>query len=227
MQRFDETEVIARHARAVFTDPADLAEMGWILAMTLHHTGRYVDSLSVVDESLALPELPEVWRARLRGLRAQALPMVGWREEGKAEALRALVEGERLGDRVATATALQMLYLLADHETGVRYLDRALDVVGEHPESIDTRIALLTNHAYSLEQLGRSEPAEASMRTAVILAEQVGTWRLPRVLVHLAEQHIDAGRWDDAWAELHPMTGEHGQFERLLRTGGLAFLAPP
>jgi DNA-binding CsgD family transcriptional regulator len=118
-----------------------------------------------------------------------------------------------------------MLYMFADHETGVAHIDRALDTVGDRVEFIDLRILLLTNRAYSLEQLGRLELADTSMREALILAERTGTWRLPTVRAQLATQHIEIGRWDDAWAELHPMTGELGLIERRLRTGGLAFIA--
>jgi len=225
MQRLHEAEAVARHARAVFTDPAALAEMGWILALVLNNQGRYADGLSVLDESLALADVPPLWQVRLRVLRARALPVVGWREEGRAEALRALVEGEHLGDRITVAWALQILYLLADHETGLDYVDRALQVVDDHPETVDTRIVLLTNRAYNLEQLGRAEQAEESMREALIMAERAGTWRLPTVRVQMAFQYIDRGRWDDAWAELEPMTGDLGVLERLMRYGGLAFIA--
>lgn len=225
MQRLDEAETAARHARAVFTDPVAIAEMAWILALVLTNQGRYADALSIVDESLAMSGLPPLWQVRLRVQRARALPAVGWREEGKAEALRALIDGERLGDRLSVAWALQILYLLADHETGLDHVERALQVIGEHPETIDTRIVLLTNQAYNLEQLGRGEAAEAAMREALILAEQVGTWRLPTVRGQMAFQHLDAGRWDDARAELESMTGELNVFDRLIRLGGLAYLA--
>jgi DNA-binding CsgD family transcriptional regulator/tetratricopeptide (TPR) repeat protein len=225
MQRLDEAETVARHARSVFTDPSALAEMAWILTLVLINQGRYADSLSIVDELLPTPGLPPLWQVRLRLQRARALPAVGWREEGKAEALRSLVDGERLGDRLTVALALQILYLLADHETGLDYVERALQVIGDHPETNDTRIVLLTNQAYNLEQLGRAESAEAAMREALILAEQVGTWRLPTVRGQLAFQHLDAGRWDDARAELESMTGDLNIYDGLMRLGGLAYLA--
>jgi len=225
IRRVAEAEAVARHARAVLTDPAALADMGWVLSMIMISDGRYAAALSTVDELLDRPDLPPVWQARMRVLRSRALPLVGWRDEGRAEALRALADGERLGDRLTTAYALQMLYMFADHETGVGHVDRALDTVGDRPEFVDLRIVLLTNRAYNLEQLGQLEAAEASVRQALILAEQVGTWRLPTIRANMACQHIFVGRWDDAWAELHPMTGEVGIFERLTRAGGLALIA--
>jgi DNA-binding CsgD family transcriptional regulator len=45
------------------------------------------------------------------------------------------------------------------------------------------------------------------------------------VRVQTATQLIDVGQWDDAWAELEPMSGDQGLVERLVRCGGLAFIA--
>jgi len=225
MRRLEEAERIARHARAVTSDPAWAGEIAWILAAVLFIGGRYAESLAVVDEALALHGVPALWRARLRVSRARALPLVGWRDDGRAEALRALVEGEQLGDRVTIGYALQIGYMFADHETGLRFIDRALEVIGDLPETVDLRISMLTNRAYNLEALGRTEQADAAVREALMLAERVGTWRLPVVRVQTASQQIDVGQWDDAWAELAPMTGEMGVVEQLIRCGGLAFIA--
>ena len=225
IRRLEEAERVARHARAVSGDAAWAGEMAWILAAILFFGGRYAESLAAVDEALALDGVPALWRARLRVSRARALPLVGWRDDGRAEALQAVVEGEQLGDRITVGYALQMLYMFADHEHGVTYADRALDVIGDLPEAADLRISLLTNRAYNLEALGRTQPAEAAMREALMLAERAGAWRLPQVRVQTACQQIDVGEWDDAWAELEPMTGEMGVVERLIRCGGLAFIA--
>jgi DNA-binding CsgD family transcriptional regulator len=58
-----------------------------------------------------------------------------------------------------------------------------------------------------------------------MLAESTGAWRMPVVQTQMAAQQIDTGQWDDAWAELEPMTGDLGVIERLIRIGGLAFIA--
>ena len=225
MRRLEEAEGAARHARAVSGEPAWTGEMAWILAAILFTGGRYAESLSVVDEALALDGVPAQWRARLRVSRARALPLVGWREDGRAEALRALVEGEQLGDRITIGYALQVAYMFADHEHGLTFADRALEVIGDLPEASDLRISLLTNRAYNLEALGRTQEAEAAMREALMRAESAGAWRLPVVRAQTASQQIDVGQWDDAWAELEPMTGDMGLVERLIRCGGLAFVA--
>jgi DNA-binding CsgD family transcriptional regulator/tetratricopeptide (TPR) repeat protein len=225
MRRLEEAEAVARHARAATGDPACFGEMSWILASILYTGGRYAESLGAVDEALALDGVPKLWQARLRVSRSRALPLVGWRDDGRAEAERALALGEEIGDRVSIGYALQMLYMTADHEAGLALVDRALEVSGDLPETIDLRIALLTNRAYNLEALGRVEPAEAAMRQALVLAERSGSWRLAMVRVFSAGQQIDTGQWDDARAELESVTGELGLLERLVRCGGLAFLA--
>jgi len=225
LKRLDEAEAVARHACAVSSDPARTAEMAWLLGAILFTAGRYADALSVLDESVARPGVPPFWRARLLAWRAKALPYAGRRAEGEAEARRALAEGERLADRVTIGHALHTLYLVADHETGVAHAGRALEVIGDLAETIDLRIALLANRAYNLEALGRSEPAEAAMREALLLAERLGSARFPEIRVRMAGRCIELGRWDDAWAELEPLTGNVGLFERLVRLGGMAFIA--
>ena len=225
LSRLDEAEAVARHAQAAAADPDHAAELAWVLGSILFRTGRTLAALAVLDDHLGRPWTSRFWQARLRALRAKALPLAGRRAEGGAEALRALAEGERLPDRLTIGHALQALYLLSDHATGVAHLDRALAVLGDLPEARDLRIAVLTNHAYSLHALGRPGPAQESMREALELAEHGGTGRLPTVRVQTAAQDIETGRWDDAWAGLGPLTGGLGLFEGLLRYGGLAFVA--
>jgi DNA-binding CsgD family transcriptional regulator len=225
LTRLEEAEAVARQALASATDPARAAETAWTLGSILVRAGRFADTLPIVDDALARPGLPEIWRIRLRAWRGKALPGAGWRDEGEAEIRWALAEGERVGDPVTIGFALHELYLLSDYETGIGYVERALAVVGDIPELTDLRITLLTNLAYSLESLGKVEPAEAAMREAMLLAERAVTWRLPLVHVQTARRHIEAGRWADAWAELDPLTSSFGMFEQVLRIGGMALIA--
>jgi DNA-binding CsgD family transcriptional regulator/tetratricopeptide (TPR) repeat protein len=226
LTRLDEAEAVARRALASSTDPARAAEVAWTLGSILVRAGRYADTLPILDDALARPGLPDLWRARLRGWRGKALSAGGQQTaDAEAEIRWSLAEGERLGDPVTIGYALHELYMINDYETGIGYVERALDVLGDIPELTDLRITLLTNLAYSLESLGKVEPAEAAMREAMLLAERSGTWRLPLVHVQTARRHIEAGRWDDAWAELDPLTRNFGLFEQLLRTGGMALIA--
>ncbi|HEU4421428.1 MAG TPA: LuxR C-terminal-related transcriptional regulator, partial [Pilimelia sp.] len=225
LNRLDEAEAVARHAGAVATDPARAAETAWLLASILLAAGRYVDAMPVLDGSLVRADVPALWRARLLAWRAKVLPYAGRREVAEAAARRALADGEALADRVTIGHALHTLHLLAGHQTGIGYADRALEVIGDLAETTDLRIALLTDRAYNLEALGASERAQASMRAALLLAERFGPARFPEVRVRMADWCIEQGRWDDAWAELEPLTGDVGLVERLTRLGGLAFVA--
>src|SRR5256884_2844388 len=121
-------------------------------------------------------------------------------------------------------SALQTLGLLGQREAGLELSDRALETIGDLPDTVDLRVSMLTNRAYNLEALGRFEPAEAAMREALIVAEQAGSWRLPTVRVQTAGQLIDVGQWDDAWVELESMSGDLGLVERLVTCGGIAFI---
>ncbi len=225
LNRLDEAEAVARQALSCSADPARSAEMVWNLASILYVAGRSADSMPVLDEGLAHPALPPRWQPRLRAARARVLAALGRRDEAEAEAAGAAADGQRLGDPLAAGHALQVLYLVSNFETGLRHAERALQVIGEAPETVPLRIMLLTNRGFGLEQLGDDEGAETSMREALILAEQVGTWRLPMVRVQVGRQYLETGRWDDAWAELSQDTGKFGLFERLLRLGGMALIA--
>jgi DNA-binding NarL/FixJ family response regulator len=225
LRRFDEAETVARHARAVTNDPTRAAEMAWTLSTILFQDGRHTEALDVIEDSLSRPATSALWRARLRSWRAKSLPYIGRHDEGEAEARWALAEGERLADRITIGHALYARYMLADHDSGIAHVDRALDVVGTLPETTDLRITLLCNRAYNLDALGRAEPADRSLREAMMLAERFAPWRVPEVRAHTANRSIERGRWDDALAELESQSGSAALFEHLMRLGGLAFVA--
>jgi DNA-binding CsgD family transcriptional regulator/tetratricopeptide (TPR) repeat protein len=225
LNRPDEAEAVARQALQLSTDATQAAAMAWSLASILHMSGRYAESMPVVDAALAHLDVPPPWRPRLRAARARALAALGRSDDAGAEASQAAADGERLGDPVAVGYGLQVLYLVSNFQTGLRHAEQALRAIGSAPETIPLRIMLLTNRGYGLEQLGDLDGADAARREALILAEQVGAWRLPMVRVQIGRQYMETGRWDDAWTELAQDTGKFGLFERLLRLGGMAFIA--
>jgi DNA-binding CsgD family transcriptional regulator/tetratricopeptide (TPR) repeat protein len=225
LNRPDEAHAAAQEALRLATGPAEAAQIAWSLAAILYVDGRYGESLPVLDEALARRGLPARWQARLRAARAKVLAATGRSDEGGAEARRAVEEGERLGDPVAIGYGLQTRYLIEAWRPGLNHVERALQVIGQEPETGGLRVNLLSNRASALEQLGQLDEAEAAIREALVLAEKVGTWRLPMVRVQLGEHLMRTGRWDDAWAELEPTAGKFGLFERLIRLGGLAFIA--
>jgi DNA-binding CsgD family transcriptional regulator/tetratricopeptide (TPR) repeat protein len=225
LNRDEEAEAVARHVLASATDPVRAAEMAWILASIIMGDARSAEALRLLDGALARPGLPPVLQARLHAWRAKMLPVLGRREEGEEEARRALAFGERIGDPRTVGHALQMLYMLSDYATGLTYADRALDVIGDHPETTGLRLALLCNRAENLEALGRVDLAEPSLREALVLAERAGASWLPRVQVELARFYILTGRWDEACTELDPIVANISYIEQFIRLGGLAFIA--
>ena len=165
------------------------------------------------------------WQARLRAARARTLAALGRVPEGAPEARRAVADGERIGDPVAVAHGLQSRFLMSAWRPGLAYVERALQVIGDRADIGDLRINLLCNRASTLAELGERDAAEQAFREAVTVAEKIGTWRLPMSRVQLGEFLLSTGRWDDAYAELEPAAGKFGFFERILRLGGLAFIA--
>src|SRR5262249_4014172 len=117
------------------------------------------------------------------------------------------------------------LYLISDFTGGRAYLDRALAVVGHQPETADLRLTVLVNNASNLHAIGHPEPAERLIQEALILAEQIGSWRAPHVRVTAGTLFILSGRWDEALAVLEPADGKFDLFERPVRSGALAFIA--
>ncbi|HEU4425160.1 MAG TPA: AAA family ATPase [Pilimelia sp.] len=225
LMRLDDAEAVARHALASAPDPATAAEMAWVLSAILIRGGRFAEAQQVLDTAMELPDLPPLWQARLRAWRAKTLSPTSRRAEGEAEAREAVAAGERIGDAVTLGHALQMLYMLSDYETGLEYVDRALDVIGDHPETTNLRLALLANRAENVEALGRPDLAELSLREALMLAERAGASWLPGIHVELARFYLLTGRWDEAWTEIEPLTANLGYVDRLIRLGGLAFIA--
>ena len=227
LNRSAEAQSAACQAIAVNRDPAEVGQLAWDLA-NIRHTGDCGGGcLAVIDEALADARTTPLWRARLRALRARALHEIG--DTGAAEhvARQAIAEGERLDDPIAMARGLMTLYLAIDNNftEGLVHLDRALAVIGHRPETADLRVRILANSSSALLEHGRTEEAEQRIREALILAEQLGSWRLLRVRAHASGTYLEMGRWDDALALLEPTEGQITLFDRVVRLGGLAFIA--
>ncbi|OLE22739.1 MAG: hypothetical protein AUG44_24165, partial [Actinobacteria bacterium 13_1_20CM_3_71_11] len=225
LNRLDEAQAAATRALAEAADPAQAAGIVWSLAGILHVAGRYRDTLPVIDETLARPGVPPRLRARLRAARAKAHAGSGQPAAAEADALRAIEEGERVADPLAVAFARQVIYLISGVERGLVELELALSALGEHPETVTLRLILMSNRADILEQIGDFDAAGTVLRRALVLAERVGTWRLPMIRVQLGLDYVRTGRWDDAWLELEPTVGKFGLFERLARLGGMSYIA--
>jgi DNA-binding CsgD family transcriptional regulator len=204
LARYDLVEPTARELLTQTTDPLRRARMAWTLAYTLVRTGRATEAISVVDQALRDQAAPAVWRARLRSARASVLANSSRFGEADVAAAEALADGERTGDRFASGYALHTQSLVrassGDRSGGLEIMERALAVIGDDPETTDLRLLLLGNRLTALSNLGREAGAEA--RQLLALAEGVGTARISTVRAAVAEYMFEAGRWDDALAEL-------------------------
>jgi DNA-binding CsgD family transcriptional regulator len=225
LNRRDEAATAARQAIAATRDPARSAELVWDLANFLYADGRYADCSAAVDGALDTAGTDARWRARLLAMRARVLAITSPREECDQVARQALAEGEQLGDPVAQAQALGVLYLISDLAGGRAYLDRALAVIGHRPDTADLRLGLLANSAYNFHALGDFEAAERQGQEALILAEQMGSRRVASIRALAGELYVESGRWDEALAVLEPTSEKVDLIERLVRWGALAFIA--
>jgi DNA-binding CsgD family transcriptional regulator/tetratricopeptide (TPR) repeat protein len=201
-------EVQARQVLTHTPDPELAAEMRWILGERLLRDGRPDDALRAVEQGLAGPDVPEVWRARLTAMSGRILTnSLADLDAAQAGGERALAVAQRAGDRLSIAYCLYNLsstYLMRrDQPTRLEYLDRALDTLGDDPEYLELRLLLLGNRMLALGLLDRFADVEKTLGAARDLAERRdGYAGVTRFHTPAAMVHFWSGRWDDALAEL-------------------------
>jgi DNA-binding CsgD family transcriptional regulator/tetratricopeptide (TPR) repeat protein len=203
--RYEQSEALARQVLSESSDPQRRARTSWILAYTLSLTGRWPQAIAVADQALDDPSVPDLWRARLRSQRALTLLSSHRFDEADAAAAQTLADAEPTGDRFAIGYALHVLAsaraVAGDIAAALRIAGRALDVIGDDPETADLRLLMLSNRLAALGNEDRNADAEA--RELLTLAEQVGTARSGAVRETVAQYEFEAGRWDDALADLN------------------------
>jgi DNA-binding CsgD family transcriptional regulator len=208
LARDERAERAARGLLAHSGDPRRRARMTWTLAYTLLRTRRSAEALTAVSQALADEDVPDAWRARLRSVRAMVLVDESRPGAARTEAAAALAEAERAGDQFAAGYALHVQSRLqvawGGHYSGsLELIERALAVIGDDPETADLRLLLLTNRLAFLGNINRDADAEA--RELLALAERAGTARISEVRLTVAVYLFEAGRWDDALAELEAL----------------------
>jgi signal transduction histidine kinase len=192
----------ARHMVATALDPARRAQASWALAYTHLRHARYDEALATTVAALADLDLDQVWAVRLQALRAQVLANAGQYADAEPVARQALAAAEHLADYFAAGYALFTLTLCTEPLDRLAYDDRALSIIGERADTMDLRL-LLINRADTLVALDRLAEAVEAGQEAARLAERVGgRYRRATSRMLLAEVLFDAGRWDDALAEL-------------------------
>jgi DNA-binding CsgD family transcriptional regulator len=228
LEQYREVERIGGEALGRADDPDLAAEVSWLVAYAQQRDDRPEVAAGSLAQALERPLLTEVWAARLRATHAMTLFLSGAPDRADEVARAALAAGRRLGDKLATAYALHALsYFDNERDTpaGLGYIDAAIDVIGDDPELADLRLLLLSNRLYPLDLLDRHAEANTAIQEALTLAERIGTHRLKWIRLAAGEYYFDAGRWDDAQAELEaPVALAPRTSYILLREHGLAAL---
>jgi len=203
LDRFPEVE--AERALALTGDPAEAAEMRQLRATMRYRRGDTATAVAVLREALAVPEVPELWRARhvalLADIRRGDLSDL---DQAERSAERARADAVAGGEPYPVAHAAQTLWLVhsirRDHERALRHVDDALATAGDRPELAELRFDLLDNRVFSLQNLDRLAEAEDALRSGRVVAAH---HHLPTGLqVSAAVHHYWTGRWDEALAEL-------------------------
>jgi DNA-binding CsgD family transcriptional regulator len=186
--------------------PETMAETAWLVAFTRLRAGRVTEAAAVVDGALRKAGVSELRTARLHALQGLILVESGDFDEAARVASAALAAAERTGDRLGAGYALQALSRVdspgPDRRRRLSYIDRALLVTADDPQTTDLRVTLLGDRTSELAQIGRQAEAIDAAQRALGLAEQAGTPWLPIIRTLLGQLYYEAGRWDDALAEL-------------------------
>ncbi|HEX8869529.1 MAG TPA: AAA family ATPase [Lentzea sp.] len=211
LARHGEVEQLARSALPRARTRAHAALMACSLSQSLMRTGRLTEALTVVERMLADNDDPDAsWLARLRAVQAVLLQVLGRFDEVYPAARRALAEGEQHGDKFAMGLALHAMSTAADCSDaalGLKFIDRALNLLGDDPHSTDLAFVMLANRSAGLHVLDRLREARATLDDTLRRAERVASPRLPQLQSMSAVWHFLNGTWDDAIADLETAMG--------------------
>jgi DNA-binding NarL/FixJ family response regulator len=202
-----QAEQVAQRGLASTDDPDLLVDLHWTLAQCRTMTGRFSESLSALNQALALPGISGRHRARLLVAIARTHRHLGQIEMAGQVAETALAEATEAADHWAIAWALHVLIFAAVMQgrtaDALLLFDRALTVTQAEPALTDLRLLLQVNKAVTLGDLDQYEGAFASARQAQRLADRAGLMvRRAQAQSCLGQRLFHTGRWDDALAEV-------------------------
>ncbi len=222
---------VARHALAHPVEPGLRMRLIWSLASALSRNSPHDELSDLLAKSIADPELPPEGVARLRGLQANLHSQWEGLSVGLTAAERALEEAERVGDDFAIAFALSTIALVhmrsGDNVEGLGIIDRALEVLGNHPQGISVKHLMLHNKVGMLMNLDRIADARA-LYDQVIAAQAKPGGVAPTPLFQMAGPELMywSGDWDDAISVIESMLAlglnERGNDYEILWLRGLA-----
>jgi DNA-binding CsgD family transcriptional regulator/tetratricopeptide (TPR) repeat protein len=209
LARYEEAAAIARELTDTVSDPEPYGHAAWILVSALLRMGirQSGQAIEAVQRALAVPGLPPRWEARLRALSAASLANAGRDDEVSAMAGSALETAKQLGDSSAAGTILHALATSAFRKgelaAAISHMDRALAIMGDDHEIADQRLNVMNNRLGLRSMLGQD--IEADARRMIELSQPAGIARGNQVRTTLAAWLHEAGRWDEALAEMAPV----------------------
>jgi tetratricopeptide (TPR) repeat protein len=200
-------EEVVRTALTDDVDPDVFTDLHGVQAQCRIFTGRSTESLATLDRALASPRLSARHQARLLVLAARTRSLAGEVTVADRIAVQALAVAEEAGDSWAKAWALSTMAFSAIVQGQLRQalslLDRAAGAAQGEPSLDDLCLLVRINKAATLGTLGRYKAAFALAEQAVMLAEEIGSpLRLSQAHCVLSQVQFEAGRWDEALAEL-------------------------
>ncbi|MFI1398160.1 AAA family ATPase [Streptomyces sp. NPDC020681] len=207
--RHQECEALATRVLAGTKEPAQAAEMTWILAYSLLQQARPGEALDLVTDAPRRWELPPLWEARLCALHGVLLVTLPGEVGGDSVMPilhKAMESGRALRDAQTIAYAansLKVACLRADMlDEGRRYLEEGIAAAEGDPQLTDVHLLLLANSLDLFRQVDLLDRARESARKARKLAAEAGTARLGMVLVATANFSYIVGAHDEALADL-------------------------
>jgi DNA-binding CsgD family transcriptional regulator len=202
-----EAERVARRGLVSATHPDLLVDLHWTLAQCRAMAGRFPESLTALNQALAVPGSSARNQARLLVAIARTHRHLGQIEMAEQVARAGLAEATEADDRWAVGWALHVLANTAAMRgrmaDALPLFDRALAVTEAEPALTDLRLLLQVNKAVTLGDLDEYEGAFAAAREAQQVAERVGLMvRRAQAQSCLGQLLFHTGRWDDALAEV-------------------------
>jgi DNA-binding CsgD family transcriptional regulator len=202
----EEAEIVIRELLERPQEPRLAGSLHYALGRVLAYRGRLVESIAQVDLALEIPSLPEHERASLLADVSHRRLFCGDIEGARASATEALTAGERLGNELASCSALCALSWVAAAEgrsgESVRLAGDAIPRDRNAPlepvQFVQPRLYL----GIALVDADRLEEAHEELQEGRRLSEELGTdWALPLHHFGLALWAFHAGAWDEAVAE--------------------------
>ncbi|HEX3388281.1 MAG TPA: AAA family ATPase [Streptosporangiaceae bacterium] len=202
-----EAERVAQRGLVTTTDPDLLVDLHWTLAQCRTMAGRFSESLTALNQALALPGISGRHRARLLVAIARTHGELGQIEMADQVASAGLAEATKADDDWAVGWALHVLTYTAavrGHTADALPLyDRALAVTEAEPALTDLRLLLQINQAVTLGDLDQYDGALAAARQAQQLADRAGIMvRRAQARSCLGQLLFHTGSWDDALSEV-------------------------